>query len=98
MRGIAEMVEDGQHFASAWAGPLQLAHHIERTLRVLETQVVEWFNRVLKILVSVVRFRPWPPFLSVYHRSSNGLRLAAGSVSLRDAHAAAIAGPRWKAC
>ena len=93
MRGIAEMVEHGQHFASAWAGPLQLAHHIERTLRMLETKVLEWFNRVLKILVSVVRFRPWPPlpFRCVAHAAS---QMCADA----DAHAAAIAGPRWKAC
>jgi hypothetical protein len=37
------------------------AHQLSTTLYQLENQVRNWSSKRLKIRVSVVRFRPWPP-------------------------------------
>jgi hypothetical protein len=50
---------------------VKFAHHFVETLQSLEKQCSLVWQSALKIRVSVVRFRPWPP--RIQHRSSNTL-------------------------
>jgi hypothetical protein len=71
----------------------KIAHQLLATLRVLENAQVKHGQSELKILVSVVRFRPRPPFKSLQHRgraSLYGVVVCAGagrSVLGSDCHA-----------
>ncbi len=60
MRGIVKMVRDTLT-AAFYETQQKHAHPTFRTLQMLGLKHLLWFNSVLKIRVSVVRFRPRPP-------------------------------------
>ena len=66
---------------------------------MLEFQVLSVWKSALKIRVSVVRFRPWPP--TSQHRSSitlYGVLLCAVSVGPDCDHPVIIVPRPWEAC
>ncbi len=64
MRGIVKMVRYTLT-AAFYETQQKHAHPTFRTLQMLGLKHLLWFNSVLKIRVSVVRFRPRPPFRTV---------------------------------
>jgi hypothetical protein len=63
LTGIAKMVCH-KKIILACCAVQEIAHQLLATLRVLENAQVKRGQAELKILVSVVRFRPRPPFLN----------------------------------
>jgi hypothetical protein len=62
--GIAKMRT--RHFlAAVRRNHATLARKVLRPVYLFETRKLLWLGRVLKIRVSVVRFRPWPPLLTL---------------------------------
>ena len=64
--GIAKMTV--KNFYAACFKNATLARNEAGTEQAFEIRQLLRLGRVLKILVSVVRFRPWPPFLDPANR------------------------------
>jgi len=69
MSGIEKILSHGDALFSACRTQQKHAHQLFQTLLVLENAQVKHGQTELKILVSVVRFRPRPPAKSSKHRS-----------------------------
>ena len=89
MRGIAKIVQHGKHFAAARVEQRADAHPTFKTLRVLEKARFAVWRGALKIRVSVVRFRPRPPFETVVLLCSTAVFLLPQRVLHVNAYAAA---------